>query len=92
MSKVLNPCPVFVAGEWRTLADAQATPVHNPSTGEVIAECPLGTGALADEAVQAAHAAFPAWADTPAIEFIRSLTHAFGTNPTALPLTTASSA
>jgi len=71
MSNALIPCPVLVAGEWRTLADAPATPVYNPSTGEVIAECPLGSAALVDEAVQAAQAAFPAWAETPAIERAR---------------------
>jgi len=47
------------------------TPVFNPSTGEIIAECPVGDAALVDEAVQAAAAAFPGWRDTPAIERAR---------------------
>ena len=64
-------CPVFIDGEWRRPAGLPTTPVCNPSTGEVIAECPVGNAALVDEAVQAAAAAFPAWRDTPAIERAR---------------------
>ena len=64
-------CPVFIGGEWRKLSNLPTTPVFNPSTGEVIAECPVGNAALVDEAVQAAAAAFPAWRDTPAIERAR---------------------
>ena len=67
----LTPCPTFIAGEWRTLAGGATTPVFNPSTGDVIAECPVGTSALVDEAVSVAHAAFPAWRDTPAVERAR---------------------
>jgi malonate-semialdehyde dehydrogenase (acetylating)/methylmalonate-semialdehyde dehydrogenase len=67
----LQPCPVFVAGEWRLRTDLSTSSVFNPSTGEVIAECPLGGPALVDEAVQAAQAAFPAWRDTPVVERAR---------------------
>jgi len=67
----MTPCPVLIAGEWRTLATGATTPVFNPSTGDVIAECPVGSAAMVDEAVQAAHAAFPAWRDTPAVERAR---------------------
>ncbi len=64
-------CPVFIGGEWRKLSNLPTTPVFNPSTGEVIAECPVGDAALVEEAVQAAAVAFPAWRDTPAIERAR---------------------
>ncbi|MBM3877504.1 MAG: aldehyde dehydrogenase family protein, partial [Verrucomicrobia bacterium] len=64
-------CPVLVGGEWRILKGAPATPIFNPSTGEVIAECPVGDAQLVDEAVQAAQAAFPAWRDTPPVERAR---------------------
>ena len=64
-------CPIFIAGEWHTPSDLTTSPVFNPSTGEVIAECPLGGAALVDEAVQAAQAAFPAWRDTPVVERAR---------------------
>jgi malonate-semialdehyde dehydrogenase (acetylating)/methylmalonate-semialdehyde dehydrogenase len=62
---------VFIAGEWRALASVATSPVFNPSTGDVIAECPIGSAALVDEAVQAAAAAFPAWRDTPPVERAR---------------------
>lgn len=39
--------------------------VINPATGEVGAQCPLGTVTELDAAVAAARAAFPAWAATP---------------------------
>lgn len=63
--------PFFLNGAWSTRADLPATPVYNPSTGEVIAECPVGNATLVDEAVQAAAAAFPAWRDTPVMERAR---------------------
>ncbi len=66
----MTDCPVYIAGEWRVLT-AAVTPVFNPSTGEVIAECPVGDASLVDEAVQAAAAAFPAWRDTPPVERAR---------------------
>jgi malonate-semialdehyde dehydrogenase (acetylating)/methylmalonate-semialdehyde dehydrogenase len=57
----LATCPVWIGGEWSHLSNLPATPVHNPSTGEVIAETPLCTAQHVDEAVEAAAAAFPAW-------------------------------
>lgn len=71
MSSSLTPCPVFIDGEWRTLSGLPTTPVYNPSTGDVIAECPVGGMAEVEAAVQAAHAAFPAWSETPAVERAR---------------------
>ena len=65
----LTPCPSFIAGEWN--APAGGTSVYNPSTGEVIAECPAGSAADVEAAVEAAAAAFPAWRDTPAVERAR---------------------
>ena len=67
-NSTLTPCRVFINGTWREVSGVPATPVYNPSTGEVIAECPQGTAALVDEAVAAAQAAFPSWRDTPVIE------------------------
>src|SRR5678815_3399441 len=63
------PCPLYIGGEWRT--GTGGTPVFNPSTGEVIAECPEGGAASVHEAVDAAAAAFPAWRDTPVVERAR---------------------
>jgi len=68
----LEPCPFFIGGEWLTPNHA-GTPVFNPSIGEVIAECPIGTAADVNAAVEAAAAAFPAWMETPAVERVRIL-------------------
>ena len=66
-------CPVWIGGEWSRPSDLATTPVHNPSTGEVIAETPLCAAQQVDAAVEAAAAAFPAWWETPAIERARVL-------------------
>jgi len=68
----MTPCPFYIGGEWLQPPLA-GTPVHNPSTGEVIAECPVGTVAEVNAAVQAAAAAFPAWMETPPVERVRVL-------------------
>src|SRR6266513_3360291 len=67
----LEPVPLYFGGEWRTVDGLETTPVHNPSTGEVIAETPLCTAGHVDAAVQAAAEAFPAWAETPPTERAR---------------------
>jgi malonate-semialdehyde dehydrogenase (acetylating)/methylmalonate-semialdehyde dehydrogenase len=61
----------LIGGEWTAPAGAARSPVFNPSLGEVIAELPMGGAAEVDAAVRAAHAAFPAWADTPVVERAR---------------------
>lgn len=63
--------PHLIAGLWRPDSPLPPTPVFNPSVGEVIAECPSADASLVDEAVSAAHAAFPAWRDTPPVERAR---------------------
>jgi malonate-semialdehyde dehydrogenase (acetylating)/methylmalonate-semialdehyde dehydrogenase len=68
----LVPCPFYVGGEWLR-PKLVGTPVYNPSTGDVIAECPVGGASEVNAAVEAAAAAFPAWRDTPAIERARLL-------------------
>ena len=71
----MNPtiCPVFVGGKWSRLSDIPTTPVHNPSTGDVIAETPQCTARHVDDAVEAAAAAFPAWWETPPTDRARVL-------------------
>ena len=66
----LAPCPNFIAGEW-IRPNLGGSPVFNPSTGDVVAECPMGGAAEVSAAVEAAAAAFPAWRDTPVIERAR---------------------
>jgi malonate-semialdehyde dehydrogenase (acetylating)/methylmalonate-semialdehyde dehydrogenase len=64
-------CPIFVNGEWQELRDVETSPVHNPSTGEVIALTPICTEANVNDAVHAAAAAFAAWRETPPVERAR---------------------
>src|SRR6059058_3384585 len=45
--------------------------VYNPSSGDVISRVPLSASAEVDAAVQAARAAFPAWAATPIKERVQ---------------------
>jgi len=65
----MTPCPNYISGEWKSVAGG--LPVFNPSTGEVIAECPVGGAAEVNAAVEAAAAAFPGWRDTPVVERAR---------------------
>lgn len=71
MPTSLTPCPNFIGGEWIQPKGLGHTPVYNPSTGDVIAECPIGGATEVDAAVQAAHAAFATWRETPAVERAR---------------------
>ncbi len=65
------PCPNYIAGQWIPSSPSATTPVFNPSTGETIAACPLGTHIDAEAAIAAASAAFPAWRDTPPVDRAR---------------------
>lgn len=69
-SSILHPRSL-IAGEWISSDGAPRSAVFNPSLGEVIAELPLGGAGEVDAAVRGAHAAFPAWADTPVVERAR---------------------
>jgi malonate-semialdehyde dehydrogenase (acetylating) / methylmalonate-semialdehyde dehydrogenase len=64
-------CPTLIGGEWLALSQLPRATVYNPSLGEPIAEVPLAGPAEVDAAVAAAHAAYPAWADTPPSERAR---------------------
>ncbi len=58
--------PNLIGGEAVVSPGGDTVPVHNPSTGEVLAETPLGTPADVDRAVAAAGAAFHPWSRTSA--------------------------
>jgi malonate-semialdehyde dehydrogenase (acetylating) / methylmalonate-semialdehyde dehydrogenase len=64
---------MFINGEWIARHDLPSSPVHNPSTGEVISQTPLADTATVAEAIQAASDAFSRWWETPAIERVRVL-------------------
>ena len=59
----------YVNGEWRDTATGRYAPNVNPAnTGDVLGELPLSSREEAAEAISAAQAAQPGWADTPAPE------------------------
>jgi malonate-semialdehyde dehydrogenase (acetylating)/methylmalonate-semialdehyde dehydrogenase len=64
-------CRMFIGGEWETRQGTAVSPVFNPSTGELLVECPLGGREEVGAAVAAAEQAFPGWAATPASERAR---------------------
>jgi len=56
----------FIAGEWCSATDSRTLDVTDPATGGLIAQVPDSGADAARAAVDAAHAAFPAWRRTPA--------------------------
>jgi 1-pyrroline dehydrogenase len=64
MSVTVSQHKNFVGGEWVDAVEGGTMEVLNPSTGEVIAEVPRGTGADVDRAVEAAKKALPDWLET----------------------------
>jgi len=55
---------LFIDGQWRAGAEGARFPVIDPASGEEIAQFAIATEADCDAAVEAAEAAFPAWAAT----------------------------
>jgi malonate-semialdehyde dehydrogenase (acetylating)/methylmalonate-semialdehyde dehydrogenase len=55
----------YIGGQWVESETRDYVPVHNPATGEVLAECPESTAGDVDRAVQAAREAFDEWRSTP---------------------------
>lgn len=77
----------LVNGQLRPPADARYLDVFEPATGQVFAQCPASDGDDVEEAVQAARAAAPDWAATPAAEraeLLRSLADRLQDNLTDL--------
>ena len=62
----LMPGRHLIGAEWREASDARRLDVTDPATDGVFASVPDGTPADARAAVDAAHAAFPAWCAVPA--------------------------
>src|ERR1051325_531707 len=57
---------MFIAGESTGSSSGQTYNVINPATGDLVDSAPKGTESDVRAAVDAAHAAFPAWAETAA--------------------------
>jgi acyl-CoA reductase-like NAD-dependent aldehyde dehydrogenase len=64
ISEVLEPRQ-FIGGQWVAAAGGGTFDDMDPYTGDVVARVPAGSGADARSAIEAAAAAFPAWAQTP---------------------------
>jgi succinate-semialdehyde dehydrogenase/glutarate-semialdehyde dehydrogenase len=58
----------YIGGEWVPAASGETIAVHNPANGELIGHIPAGGAEDTRRAIQAAHAAFPAWAGRTAAE------------------------
>jgi succinate-semialdehyde dehydrogenase/glutarate-semialdehyde dehydrogenase len=67
----------YIDGQWRNADDNATLEVHNPSTGELIANVPNMGAPEARAAIEAAHRAFPAWRATTAKERARLLRNWF---------------
>jgi malonate-semialdehyde dehydrogenase (acetylating) / methylmalonate-semialdehyde dehydrogenase len=63
----------YYAGGWKESRTTKYMDCFDPSTGEVIALAPQCTVAEVGEAIQAAAAAFPPWAATPALKRVQVL-------------------
>src|SRR5438876_4025971 len=57
---------MFIAGESTGSSSGQTYDVINPATGEVVDSAPKGNESDVRSAIDAAHAAFPAWSETAA--------------------------
>ncbi|GAA2076380.1 NAD-dependent succinate-semialdehyde dehydrogenase [Microbacterium hatanonis] len=71
------PDGLFIGGEWRTAESGKTLDVMDPSTGAVIRTIADASVADGKAAMDAAAAAFPAWAATPARERGEILRRAF---------------
>lgn len=71
------PDGLFISGEWRTAEGGKTLDVMDPSTGAVIRTIADASVADGKAAMDAAVAAFPAWAATPARERGEILRRAF---------------
>ncbi len=65
--------PNFIDGRFETPSAGERLPVHNPATGELLAQTPLSTVSEVDRAVQAARSALPGWRRLPPGERIQYL-------------------
>jgi len=65
--------PHFIGGQRVGGDGARNQPVFNPATGQESGRLPMATAQDVDAAVQAAKAAFPAWANTPPLRRARVL-------------------
>ncbi|HUN84362.1 MAG TPA: CoA-acylating methylmalonate-semialdehyde dehydrogenase [Terracidiphilus sp.] len=63
----------FVAGQWTAPTSTPGIELLNPATGQPLGQSPAGSPAEVEAAVDAAHAAFPAWRATAAGDRVQYL-------------------
>jgi succinate-semialdehyde dehydrogenase len=66
----------YIAGEWREASNGRTWDVLNPATEDVVRTVPYGTGTDCRDAIEAAAAAFEAWASKTAYDRGAILKHA----------------
>ncbi|MFG6502867.1 NAD-dependent succinate-semialdehyde dehydrogenase [Microbacterium sp. P05] len=71
------PDGLFIGGQWRPATEGKTLAVRDPATGDVIRRVADASPADGAAALDAAVAAFPAWAATPARERAELLRRAF---------------
>ncbi|HQY88864.1 MAG TPA: CoA-acylating methylmalonate-semialdehyde dehydrogenase, partial [Tepidisphaeraceae bacterium] len=70
-ASTLPDVPALINGKWISPPTTKFGDVFNPSTGKAIARVPLASADFTNSAIEAAAAAWPAWAETPAVERAR---------------------
>src|SRR5690606_28031475 len=63
----------YLGGAWIPASSGRAQPVHDPATGERLAEVPLSGAADVDRAVTVAGQALATWRRVPAVQRARTL-------------------
>ena len=63
----------LIGGAWLDAANGARFAVHNPAHGEIVGHAPRCSVVDAERAIEAAHAAFPAWRDATAKSRAQSL-------------------
>ncbi|MFG6403921.1 NAD-dependent succinate-semialdehyde dehydrogenase [Microbacterium sp. P04] len=71
------PDGLFIGGQWRPATEGKTLAVRDPATGDVVRQVADASPADGAAALDAAVAAFPAWAATPARERAELLRRAF---------------
>ncbi len=61
----------YIGGAWIDSTASEYTPVINPASCQVLAECPVGTRADVDRAVDAAQIAYEEWRSTPVLSRVQ---------------------
>lgn len=63
----------YIGGKWVTPQSAEYLDVTNPASGALLGQVPLSSAKDVDQAVSAAHSAFPPWRTTPPLDRARYL-------------------